>query len=173
MARSRKRHKASKEGVAAMLIMFATLASFVFALQDCFKNPFPIPLGSAGGTLSVGHFDVHSSSIVASGFTTDNIMRQQTTPTFTPIIMMIQGPLNQYLWGKVIQMPNTNPMINVVSFSTDGSLIVGHSKNQDATLIYELLIVLNSKDGSTVSMRTYPCQYNLEKFRKNIIVDSS
>lgn len=86
--------------------------------------------------------------------------------------MKIQGPLNQYLWGKLIQMPNSNLLINVVSFSTDGSLIVGHSKNVDSTLLYELLIVLNSEDGSTVSMRIYPCQYNLEKYRKNIMADS-
>ena len=146
--------------------------ALVSGLKDCFKNPFPLPLGSLGGTLSIAHFDVHSTSIVGAGYTSDNIMRQLTTPAFTPIVIMIQGPLNKYLWGKIVQMPLTNPIITVVAFSTDGTLIVGHTKNQDPIKLEELLIVLNSGDGSTVSMRTYPCQYNLEKYRRNIMIDS-
>ena len=75
---------------------------FLVSCGSCTVAPFPIVIGGSVGWTYLDQMDYHALTdrIVAGGGTADSGMITNIVGVFSPIIIVYQGPLMTYLWGK-------------------------------------------------------------------------
>lgn len=63
-------------------------------------------------------------------------------------------------------------MMVAVSFSPNGALMIVHSKATGPPN-NEYILIMQSNDGSLVSLRSYPYNSNYERYKRNLLLDSN
>ena len=101
------------------LIYLASLTlstRFLVSSGSCTVAPFPIVIGGSVDASNLLQMDYHALTdrIVAVGRTNDIGMSTNKIGDFSPFIVVYQGPLMSYLWGKSLAI---NDAYRGVTFS--------------------------------------------------------
>ena len=97
---------------------------FLVSCGSCTVAPFPIVIGGSVGWTYLDQMDYHALTdrIVAGGGTADSGMSTNIVGSYGPFIIVYQGPLLTYLWGKSIDA--SYDYYRGVTFSEDGTFII-------------------------------------------------
>ncbi|TNV86398.1 hypothetical protein FGO68_gene9505 [Halteria grandinella] len=153
-------------------IYLAYLFEVAVSQQDCFKSPFPKVVGTGGSNNHFNQidFDDATGAFAVAGATWDSdLIKDASITNWAAIIIYYEGILASKVWGKIIQLDAV--MFVGVSFSPDGSIVLGYTKNQILGG-HELMAVFSAIDGRVISIRQFPIQYNMQREKRLFLIDS-
>ena len=131
------------------LIFVASLllsTSILVSCGSCTVAPFPIVIGGSVDHTYLWQMDYHALTdrIVGVGHTYDTGMSTNIpVGIYSPIIVVYQGPVMTYLWGKSIKISDDS--YRGVTFSKDGTSIVAITYNNPTTIS-----IFTAADGTLV-----------------------
>ena len=92
--------------------------------------------------------DVYADYIALGGYLIDPYYTGSSTTNFPYVAVSSIANSATLYWAKVLK--SCNELIAALQFSTDGTLLIGHSKSTST-----FIIVFNSATGAVVSTRGY------------------
>ena len=119
----------------------------VHSTSTCISS-FPKIFGSTG-TTNLYHIDVFNDYLALAGYTAASTLTG-TTSIIPYLALTSISTGDKYYWVKALTLKQNN-YFNGVKFSTDGALLIAHSRDPSSNYI----VVFNVSSGNILSARSY------------------
>ena len=114
-------------------------------------NSFPKIFGGSSGNSYLWQIDVYNDYLAMTGEINDNSVTGMPTPIPVPYIALQSISVGgKFYWAKAFSL-KTHQSIAGVQFSTDGELLIAHSKYSSSCFI----VVMDVSSGNILSARSY------------------